>query len=255
MKLYKLYEDKKHLSEKEMLKWCKENINNFSRYNTNTNNEDYVIDVKLQAVYSTSSNVYISIYTQDVELPFEINVATRFSIAAPNLKSFKNFPSVDFGEDELFPWSFRFIPWSFRFIDCGRLDFNDFYYTDKLLDVSFVDVITDNTKPQLLNTKQNFGTLTYNGDNMIDSDFFDFTKYVRLNDISQLILMPTTKLKNVTSIFDTKIKTVHIGVSKIYKFSAGNKLDKIINEHIKLGAEYAMDMAVELSDAGFEDEI
>lgn len=63
--------------------------------------------------------------------------------------------------------------------------------------------------------------------------------------------------KNIES-FDTVVKELLIrrgDVDTVYGDMQRVKLNDIIRKYIKLGKSHAMDMVVELTDTGFEDEV
>ncbi len=245
MKMHKLYEDTSKLSRKQMLEWCKTNIDDFSLFDNNTHREKYFVDEMAQVVYSQSYDVFVEINTNDSELPIGITCITTFRIKhAPNLKSFKNFPSK---YSSIFPNDMEFS-------NCPLLDFNDFYYGLKHIGVLFIDKPNDNIKPQLLNKNQKWNILYYADDATLN-DCIDISNYTQLNDIKRLILYPPSHLKNLSSILDTKIQKLEIGVSKYYVYDKKILLNGIANKYIVLGKDHIMDMTIELIDNGFEDEV
>lgn len=239
MKLNNIFEDKKSSLDKikkQMIKWCEKNVEDFIEYY-----HDHSLEPEFNRIYCDN----FSIVTSDIELPYELYCVNEFSIKAPNLISFKNFPNIHTQKGEL--------P-KFIFEDCEKLNFKDFFYAAGDLIINFYECESSNINPQWLNNNQVFNSLYY-----IDSsneDIANIANYSILNTIQYLeFKYLRDKLRNVASIFDTQIESIRIINTACYYEGQEKILNSLFEKYIHLGKDHVMDMVVELTDAGFEDEV
>ena len=248
MKLIDLSEDKKPSLEKikkQMIKWCEKNIDNFK----NDYDED---DPEMYDLIPESNKIFgydLFIDTEDTELPYSMMCGEDFIIKGKNLISFKNFPDIDDQRGELPMFSFD---------DCVKLDFKDFFYPEGELKINFLYFSdSSNINPRRLNTSQQYTQLHFlSCDN---PDILNIDNYTALDVIEDLQFENIDyKIQNLTSIFDTNIKKLYIDRGEgnnVYGDMQRVKLNDIIEKYLTLGKSHAMDMAVELTDSGFEDEV
>lgn len=189
--------------------------------------------------YDISSHM-VTLQTDDIELPYPFNECDSFSIVDKKLKTLKNFPKNTMHNTIL----------DIYFVECHMLEFKDSRYTLPKSDMNFFNMdkihINDLFDFSLFS---NINSITF--DNCGNPKLNDFSTYKTL--IPTVYLHTDKNVINVTNLLTNKECVVEF--IKIENENYDKKLNVIINDYINRNnkEQYAMDMTMELIDAGFED--
>lgn len=217
----------------QMIDWCRANIISF--YKDDYESDGFVIYEKHQAIFCDNM---IFIKTRNEELPFLFECPEGYYITGEKLRDI-NLSRFDLNINN-----------KLVFDGSNAVNFDNFKWINNVnVEFHFSDIHPKNI--------HNVAFRSLDIRCPENSHVCDFNNYNTSIKIEEFSIAPDYKFKNLIHILELEILYMYILNTMTYNRNQVNSLEIIIYKYnLKLNKkDFSMDMAIDLIDAGFEDEV